>query len=100
MGIVTGVLRSLTWCSMQYISLSFVISEWESMTFVDWQEIETIIKQPHFDKLRRVRIAVYKVEEEESETKLVNFVSNALPSLNLRGLLTFDFCEEMEGRYY
>lgn len=70
------------------------------MTFVDWKEFETILMQPHFEKLSRIRIAVHKVDEEESRTKLIKSVSDALPSLSLRGLLTFEFCAELDGRYY
>lgn len=62
--------------------------------------METILMQPHFDKLSQIRIAVHKIDEEDSGTKLIKFVRNALPSLNLRGLLTFEFCAELDGRYY
>ncbi|KAF7972737.1 hypothetical protein HWV62_17088 [Athelia sp. TMB] len=100
LGIVTGVLRSVTWCSIQYLSISFVISEWESMIHVDWIQIESILMQPHFDQLRRIRISVYRVDEEDDRILLIKCVSDALPSLFARGLLIFDFCDEMEGGYY
>jgi len=100
LGIMTGVLQVVKWCSIQHISLSFVLSEWESVNCVDWGDLDVILTQPHFDKAKRIRISVYRVDEERDRALLVNAVTNALPRLQARGVLTFDFCEQMEGTYY
>lgn len=99
--IISGILTSISWCRPQFISLSFVITRWESIKSVDWSEMLHILMQPQFEDLRQIRIAVYSVGVDDNRTKLVEAVAEgAFAPLSARGLLSFEFCDEMEGRYY
>lgn len=57
--------------------------------------------RPQFENLRQIRIAVYRVDGDDNRMRLVEAVrKGALAPLDARGLLSFEFCDEMEGRYY
>jgi hypothetical protein len=101
-GIIPEFLTRVPCCSLQQISLAFIISEGSHIGIFDWQGVANILTRPQFGDLQQIRIIIHLARDEDDGRRRAEAIirESAFSIFDARRILNIEFRGDIVGIYY